>query len=124
MQQSKDAKKNKLSQRQWVIHLPKLRIVLNDNDVKNHLIKSFFEFAKVYPKQILTIGSKVHVILEKPRDAQDNQLSGKFRTGDYRFDKVAHKITNRIYNMSGNPLRYVVDGYPNVTFSRSELVPA
>lgn len=114
-------KKGRNEQRHWVKYLPNLRVVLNDKDVNDTLIENFFKFSKVNKNQILKIGDKVHVILEKPLDVNDNRLSGKFRTGDYRFDKKAHKITNRIYNLSGNPIRYVVDGYPNNTFARSEL---
>lgn len=114
-------KKGRHEQRHWVTYLPKLRIVLNDKEVNDSLISNYFRFAKVHKSQILKIGDKVHVILEKPLDVNDNKLSGKFRTGDYRFDKKAHQITNRIYNLSGNPIRYVVDGYPNNTFARSEL---
>jgi hypothetical protein len=122
MVQANEKLKGKHTQRRWVRYLPKLRIALNDNEVSDTLISSFFQFAKVFPNQILRIGDKVHVILEKPLDVNDNKLSGKFRTGDYRYEKTARVITNRIYNLSGNPIRYVVSGHPNATFARSELM--
>lgn len=113
-------KRNRVEQRQWVRYLPKLREVLNDKDVNEVLISKFFKFAETKPSQLLRIGDKVHVALEKPHDVNQNKLTGKFRTGDYRYEQEPREILNRIYNLSGNPVRYVVSGYPNVTFARSE----
>lgn len=122
MDQNNAKRKGKLEQRHWVKYLPDLRIVLNDKEVNDRVVSDYFQFAKVTPSQLLRIGETVHVILERPLDVQDNKLSGKFRTGDYRYEKVGRKITNRIYNLSGNPIRYVVDGIPNATFARSDLM--
>lgn len=121
LDQNNAKRKGRLEQRHWIKYLPKLRKALNDKDVNERVVSDFFKFAKVLPSQLLPIGTPVHVILEKPLDVQDNKLSGKFRTGDYRYEKKARKITNRIYNLSGNPIRYVVDGIPSSTFARSEL---
>lgn len=122
LEQSKAKKRNRLEQRQWVKHLKKLREVLNDKEINEVMIKDFFKFSEKRPSSLLNIGDKVHVVLERPLDVQDNKLSGKFRIGDYRYEKTPRYIANRIYNLSGNPVRYVVTGINNATFSRNELL--
>jgi hypothetical protein len=121
LQQAKDKTKNKVSQRQWVIHLPKLRTIMNDKEVKPKMINDFFTLKPISKNQLLNLGDKVYVILEKPKDVNDNQLTGNFRTGDYRFDKTPRRIEQRIYTLSNNPIRYVISGIKNATFARSEL---
>lgn len=112
----------RITQRNWIKYLPQIREILNDKEVQEKTISEFFQFHKIYPNQILKIGDMVHVKLEKPRDVVDSKLSGKFRTGDYYWEKQPRKIINRIYNLSGNPLRYVVDGIDDATYARSELL--
>jgi hypothetical protein len=123
IEQNNDKRKGKHTQRQWVRYLPQLRTVTNDKEIKEKTVTSFFKLAKTNPKQLdLKYNDEVFVKLEKPTDINDNRLSGKFRIGDFRFTKTAHRITGRIYNFSGNPVRYMVEGFPNNLFMRSELI--
>lgn len=122
MQQAKDQRKGKITQRQWKIHLPKLREIMNDKVTKPKMINDFFNLNPITKRQLLQMGDKVYVVLEKPLDVNNNKLSGKFRTGDYRYDKQVRTIIGRVYTYSGNPIRYVVSGIDNATFARSELV--
>lgn len=122
-QKKMNARNTKANQRQWIKHLPKLRVILNEGEGKNpRLIKQFMQFHNINAKTLLPIGTTVYVINEEPYDVNNNKLKGRFRTGDYRFEKQARKIEGYYYLPNGNPLRYIVSGYDNVTFSRDELV--
>lgn len=108
----------------WHLFLDKLRLVIN-KDIKLKSMETIAEslrLAKV--KKWHKIGDMVHVIVEKPINYQGVQQTNKFRNGDYRFSNKAYKIVNIMYYRGGQQPRYKVDGFPNNTFTYSELVKA
>lgn len=69
------------------------------------------------------IGDYVHIKLDVPRDALNNEQSTqKFRMGDYRFDKTPRKITNILYYTGDIPHRYMVDGIDNASYTKRQLI--
>jgi hypothetical protein len=69
-------------------------------------------------------GDLVYVALETPENALGQKQKGLFRNGDYRLTKEAHKI-NQVLYLHGKPyFRYIVNGYPNVSYQEAELKPA
>jgi len=121
-QDEKIKAKKKSIMKHWVQYLPKLREVLNDKEVKVKLISDFFTKSKEKPK--FKIGELVFVRNEQPRGNQDEKLSGKFRTGDFFYDRTPRKIVDIKHTYDNNPPRYIVEGIKNATFASWELIKA
>lgn len=70
------------------------------------------------------VGDLVYVVLESPVNALGEKQKGLFRNGDYRLTKEAHKINQVLYYHGKPYYRYIVNGYPNVSYQEAELRPA
>ena len=63
-------------------------------------------------------------MLDRPVDANGKVLSGKFRTGDYRYDSKPREI-KQVLTYSGNVLyRYIIKGIKYVSYTGDELLRA
>ena len=62
--------------------------------------------------------------LGRPENALGEKLGGKFREGDYRWERRAVKITKILYYPGKNPYRYLLNGIKNASFSESQLKAA
>lgn len=69
------------------------------------------------------VGDVVIRKLDAPKNALNNEQSGKFRTGDYRYD---HTQPRKILNILLFPrnVRYVLEGIKNASFTEDEILPA
>lgn len=74
-----------------------------------------------FSRDILPIGTRVRVQLEKPVDNVDGKrLVGSFRTGDIRWSKSVDEIT-RFFIRPDQPIMYQVDNKKNVAYTRYQL---
>lgn len=70
---------------------------------------------------VLEVGTKVRVSLDKPRDYITNKtLHGKFRTGDIRYDPTIREITQLLLH-PGQPPMYLISGIPRVGYTKNQL---
>ena len=46
------------------------------------------------PPDMLEVGQKVRIPLDKPENINNKRLSGKFRAGDRRYEKEPRKIVD------------------------------
>lgn len=106
----------------WVNLLPKLREKLNEyfeKPVKEINLKKD-PFGGVNPVDILSEGTKVRIVLDQPKGLLGENLSGKFREGDIRWDKTERKIEQVLFHPSQPPM-YLVTGYPHTPYARKQL---
>jgi hypothetical protein len=83
----------------------------NNLDDKGNIIKSKFK-----------VGDMVYIKNEKPKDSfGHNQPTQNFRVGDYRWDKTPREIKELKYYIGDVPYRYIVEGFPNVSFTEKEM---
>ena len=69
------------------------------------------------------VGDIVIRKLDAPKNALNNEQSGKFRMGDLRWDKSQpRKILNVL--LYPKNIRYVLEGIPNVAYTEDELMEA
>ena len=115
----------------WVEYLPDILELINDNAKKNHPkdLPILDEQAKFTPSlckgdecDILFVGDDVLTSLDYPQDFQGKRLHGVFRSADRRWGIKPHKI-EQVLTFSHQPIRYVVEGFKNNTFSKAELKP-
>jgi hypothetical protein len=100
------------------------------NDIKKHP-KDENTYTHV-PKDInlenppkYKINDLVYRKLEKPIDRYGNRYhNSTFRMGDNQFELVPTKIIRVLAYSSPNPWRYILNGYPNVSYAEQELKPA
>ena len=111
----------------WVGYLPDIVEAVNE-----HVL----ETKPVLPKQddsadfkcngsecdTLGVGQQVRVALDYPTDVNGTRIHGKFRAGDRRFSLKPYVIEN-VLMFPNQPIRYVVAGIKNNTFSKAELLP-
>ena len=121
-QEEKNKINNKVNQKKWVCHLSKLRVLLNEKLVKVAVVSDFFKKSSAKPK--FRLGEMVFVRLEKPVDVNDNKLSGRFRLGDFYYEKKPRKIVDIKHTYDNNPPRFCVEGIKTATFASWELIPA
>ena len=122
-QQDKLDKNEKLAPiREWQKYLTELRKVLNDKKVKVRLIKEFFTTKKVNKENMLKIGDIVHRRLDFPVNVHDKAEQGRFRTGDFRYERKPRKIIAIRHVPDGNPPRYVLEGIKNASYGKWELL--
>ena len=69
---------------------------------------------------LLQVGQKVRTILDKPRSATGEKLSGTFRATDIRWDPTIKVITNVILSPRSPPL-YQVDHQQNPAYTYNQL---
>jgi hypothetical protein len=71
------------------------------------------------------VGDLVYHILEQPENALgQKQPTTNFRMGDYRWNRVPTKIVKVLFYPEPVPVRYVLNGKPNVSYAEYELKPA
>ena len=112
--------------KQWSEALPIVREELNNYRKKS---KSFLENYKSPPINLskdpkFNIGDLVYRLLDTPENALGEKQSGKFRTGDYRYDRQPRKIEKIVCYAGKNPYRYMLNGLPNAAFTESQLKEA
>lgn len=118
--------KNMVIQREWVQYIPKIRKLLNEKIVRYKPISYFFKAPIFTNKKLIPIGTEVLIPYEKPKDVNDNRLTGNFRIGDMRFSETKYEVDNILISPSA-PVRYIVKNKEtgvrkvNVAYLRDEL---
>lgn len=108
--------------KEWVDDLTTLISVLNENK-KIPLKKEISDDPIVdeYTGNLLTIGQKVRLLLDKPIDTvKGNRLSGKFRASDIRWTPKIFKITEVLLK-PGHPPYYLTDAEDWVARTKNQL---
>ena len=110
----------------WIDVITEVRNDLNDiREIPEGNI-----FNDVYPVPPIVepkykVGDLVYYRLDIPEDALGNQQpTHKFRTGDYRWKLVPHKIKKILFYPEPTPIRYILNYRPNVSYAEYELKPA
>lgn len=132
---NKEEKKTGKVSKTWVKHLPIIREKLNkvrEKELPDDYTR--FDYPTVTTrtndglgriiKQKYDVNDKVHVMLDVPTDINSNKLSGKFRTGDLRFDPKPRKVTQVLLYSGNNLYRYMVEGITNASYSDDEMFKA
>ena len=71
------------------------------------------------------VGDIVYRQLDIPQNALGHQENThKFRTGDYRWDMTPHRVIKILYYPGKIAYRYMLDKFPNVSFTEKQLLPA
>lgn len=110
--------------REWLVYLPDILEAINKRKMKKMrkpvddvLCREDTSECEVYK-----IGDEVRVMLDYPKSFQGNKLHGSFRSGDIRWSLKPHIIEN-VLLMKNRPIRYVVSGVNDTTYSKFELKP-
>ena len=114
----------------WIKYVPQIREALNevrrkdlDPDHDQPMYEIFDKKGKmIEPK--FKVGDLVHVMLDRPVDANGNVLPGKFRTGDYRYDSKPRKIKQVLMYPGDVLYRYIISGIKYVSYAEWELLRA
>ena len=70
-------------------------------------------------------GDLVFYQLDRPQNALGNtQPTDTFREGDYRWDRYPKQITGVLYFNGKVPVRYLLEGIENVSYTEQQLKPA
>lgn len=112
----------------WTDIIPIVRKELNEIRKKKLLDNPFSHKFKVPDGTVdpkFKVDELVFRKLDIPQNALGHDQSTKgFRMGDYRYDKIPRKI-KYILSYAGNPkYRYILDGFPNVSYGENELLPS
>ena len=113
--------------KRWRRDIPKLIQTLNEEFKKEEKpLQDFLGDVKKpnykEGKKLLKVGDMVHVKLEQPANiVTEKRFTGRWRVGDLRWTKTKKKIVNVLLLPNSYP-RYVVEGLPHSSFSRSELL--
>jgi len=79
--------------------------------------------SKTDPK--FEIGDIVYRKLDQPKNALGHNLrTDTFREGDFRWDIIPRKIKKVLYYNGKVKYRYLLNGFPNVSFTEAELMKA
>lgn len=112
--------------KEWTEVLPTIRKMLNEY----RTIPEGDPFTDVYPSPDVVeskfkVGDIVYRISDEPLDALGRKQPTKnFRMGDYRWDLTPRKIV-RVLRYSGkNPIRYLLENLPNVSYAEWEVKKA
>lgn len=108
----------------WVNNLPKIIKIINKKksaEKKREKVtsKDLAGRCEGISCELLKVGDRVRVQLDRPRDATGN-LPGKFRITDLRWENKERKITAIILH-PGQPPLYRVSGLKNVLYTRNQL---
>lgn len=118
--------------RQWVSDLPTIIKAYNEfvkesknATVSEEQINEKLETTKTIQCEgasckLLDVGTRVRVILDRPIATDGKKLHGKFRAGDYRWDKTPRTIT-KVSLKPGQPPLYTVSGIGNALYTREQL---
>ena len=109
----------------WVQYLPTLIKMLNEEKPKEEPISYYFNPPKIKKNEkILTEGTEVYIMKDYPTDnLVGKRLYGNIRAGEAKFETVKRKIT-RICIYPNQPVRYMVTGIDNTSYSRGQLLLA
>lgn len=114
--------------KKWVAYLP---IVVreinkwNSSRYPKYQLKDIIKMELPIDKlsDLIPLNTWVYPKLFKPEDLiEERKLYGKFRYGDPRF-RYTHptRIISYLFN-AGRPIRYVLDGISDTSFTKSELI--
>jgi len=79
--------------------------------------------ATVQPKY--DVGDVVYRQSDTPLNALgNNQPTNVFRVGDYRFERIPHKITKVLYYSGKVPYRYMLSSITRASYTEAQLMPA
>lgn len=118
--------------KEWLYIVPMLREELNkfriDKTIKS-TNEAWFDTDKTikdfpmenYSAPKYEVGQFVHRKLDYAKDIHGKRLFGNFRTGDYRWERIARKIINVLIYPEPIQYRYVLDGITNASFTTDEL---
>ena len=122
--QSKEELKNKKASKKWIKNLPIVVNAINETTDENFKIKTTNKIPQPKIKngqEIYIVGDKVRTLLFYPIDKVTNKaLYGKFRTGDIRWSKDIHTITN-VLVQPNKPLMYIVDNDEKNPYHHKQL---
>jgi hypothetical protein len=108
--------------KEWVDDIKPLINVLNERK-KTPLKKEISEDPIVddFSGNLLKIGSKVRLLLDKPIDTvKGNRLIGNFRSSDIRWSVKVYKIS-QVLLVPGKPPLYLTDADDNVARTKNQL---
>jgi len=116
-----------LEDKDWVDYLPDIVKAVNDHVLASKpRLEKQDDSADVKCNgsecDILEVGAQVRVALDYPTDVNGTRIYGKFRAGDRRFSLKPHTVEN-VLMFPNQPIRYVISGIKNNTFSKAELLP-
>lgn len=118
-------KQLKRSYNEWTDIINIVRNDLNEYRKKtydNPLPESTFDLGEVGEAKF-RLGDVVHYRLDWAENALGNkQPTPNFRVGDYRYSAVPKKIVNVSIFNDAPYYRYILDGMPNVSYSKYELI--
>ena len=110
--------------REWVKYVPIVVKLINEEYSKQPDRPNIDAPLKIdkLNKTLLPIGTRVRLKLDIPRDyVSGDKLGGKtFRSGDIRWTKDTHTIT-QIYLNPGQAPAYQIDNKTNVSYTRPQL---
>lgn len=114
--------------KEWVDDLP--AIVERMNRKYSHQAYTDEElFKKFNPwenltQQIIPLGTRVRIMLDEPRDINENKLHGRFRDTDHRWTPQVYKITGYVFDPH-QPMLYKINKplkkNERVAYSRKQL---
>ena len=108
--------------KEWVDDIKPLIKLLNERK-KKPLMKEISPdpIADEYTGNLLKIGEKVRLQLDKPIDTvKGNRLIGTFRSSDIRWTTKIYKITDVLLK-PGFPPMYLTDANDNVSRTKNQL---
>jgi len=114
---------NNITSRSWVDILPEVIKSINkylsyqatDTDVDTPIRTNLFT------SKILPVGTKVRIQLDNPQSYTEGKpLTGKFRSGDIRWSKTSHVIT-QFYLRPNQPPMYQLDNDKRVAYTKYQL---
>jgi len=106
---------------EWILFLPKVIAAMNEHlklDKPREVttdIPCKGDACKILPE-----GTPVRVALDRPINALEETLSGKFRKADIRFDKTPRTIEH-VLLMPDLPPMYRISGKHNVAYTKNQL---
>ena len=110
--------------KEWVKIVPKVVKYINE-EFKQEPYKTDITKPIVindYTKDLIPMGTKVRVKLEAPKDVvSGKKLHGNFRSGDLRWTKELHTVTNVILNPDTPPL-YQLDDKDHPAYTKYQLL--
>lgn len=122
--QTKQEIKTGKTSKKWTKDLPIVVDAINESTKENFKIKKTNTIPQPRMKdkqEVYMIGQKVRTLLFYPIDNITNKsLYGKFRTGDIRWSKDIHKITN-ILIQPNRPLMYIIDNDEKNPYHHKQL---
>jgi len=111
-----------ITSRNWSDHLPRAIELINKR--LTHKPKDLSKAEVTCEKDgciLLDVGTKVRVIADKPKDYITNKsLTGKFRTGDPRWENQIRTVEQFILQ-PGNPPLYKITGIDNATYTKKTI---